>query len=48
MSHIVFEVKPSLYEDKGSGPVDSAGFDSLLGSLEHMMDKLSFARGGIT
>src|SRR5436189_3468119 len=41
VAHHFFAAKASLDEQKNSGPVDSAGSDSLLGSLELMMDKTS-------
>ena len=40
-AHRHFAAKASLDEHKNSGPVDSAGSDSLLSSLELMMDKTS-------
>src|SRR5436189_2656079 len=41
VAHRLFAAKASIEEQKNSGPVDSAGSDSLLGSLELMMDKTS-------
>src|SRR3954470_3189911 len=41
VAHHLFAAKASLDEQKNSGPMDSAGSDSLLGSLELMMDKTS-------
>src|SRR4051812_14125896 len=41
VAHRLFAAKASLDKQKNSGPVDSAGSDSLLGSLELMMDKTS-------
>ena len=41
VAHRLFAAKASLDEQKNSGPMDSAGSDSLLGSLELMMDKTS-------
>src|SRR4051812_46499493 len=41
VAHRLFAAKASLDEHKNSGPVDSAGSDSLLGSLELMVDKTS-------
>src|SRR2546430_16576560 len=45
-AHRLFAAKASLDEQKNSGPVDSAGSDSLLGSLELMIDKTSPPRKG--
>src|SRR4051812_5508737 len=46
VAYRLFAAKASLDEQKNSGPVDSAGSDSLLGSLELMMDKTSLPRKG--
>src|SRR5436190_8024444 len=46
VAHRLFAAKASLDEQKNSGPMDSAGSDSLLGSLELMMDKTSPPRKG--
>src|SRR3954469_14833526 len=45
-AHRLFEAKASLDEQKNSGPVDSVESDSLLGSLELMMDQTSLPRKG--
>ena len=41
VAHRLFAAKASLDDHKSFGPVDSAGSDSLLGSLELIMDKTS-------
>ena len=41
VAHRLFAAKVSLNKHKNSGPMDSVGSDSLLGSLELMMDKTS-------
>src|SRR4051812_15880024 len=41
VAHRLFAAKASLDKHKNFGPVDSAGSDSLLGSLELMMGKTS-------
>ena len=46
VAHRLFAAKVSLDEHKNSGPVDSAGSDSLLGSLELMMSKMSLPGRG--
>src|SRR4051812_36996418 len=46
VAHRLFATKASFDEHKNSGPVDSAGSDSLLGSLELMMDKIPPPRKG--
>src|SRR5436190_7986412 len=46
IAHRLFAAKASFDEPKNSGLVDSAGSDSLLGSLELMMDKTPPPRKG--
>src|SRR5436189_4310480 len=46
VAHRLFAAKASLDEQKNFGPVDSDGSDSLLGSLEFMMDKTSLPSKG--
>src|SRR3954467_15361854 len=46
VAHRLVAAKASLDEQKNSGPVDSTGSDSLLGSLGLMIDKTSLPRKG--